>query len=157
MHAKHLKSHPRFVEVRYEELVTNPDNVQAKIDKTFPLLEATGQFSSYHERAQPSEGAAQALNGFRKVDRERLHAWRHHLSRVKEQLARHPRMARILIELGYEQDTSWTSLLSEAAVCRHKAWEEIGMNFLKKFDQWQRRARKLRRRLALLRSSGSSR
>jgi hypothetical protein len=97
------------------------------------------------------------LNGFRKVDRERLHAWRNHLSRVKEQLARHPGMARILIELGYEEDTTWTSLLPEAQVCRHKVWEEKGVNLLKKFDQWQRRTRKLRRRLALLRSTGSSR
>jgi hypothetical protein len=66
-------------------------------------------------------------------------------------------MARILIELGYEEDTTWTSLLPEAQVCRHKVWEEKGVNLLKKFDQWQRRTRKLRRRLALLRSTGSSR
>ena len=157
MHAKYLMSHPRFVEVRYEELITDPDNVQAKIHKTFPLLEATGQFSSYHERARPSEGAVQALNGFREVDRERLHAWRNHLSRVKEQLASHPGMARILIELGYEEDTTWTSLLPEVQVCRHKVWEEKGVNLLKRFDQWQRRTRKLRRRLALLSSTGSSR
>ena len=157
MHAKHLKAHPRFVEVRYEELITDPDNVQAKLQKTFPLLEATGLFSSYHERARPSAEAVQALNGLREVDRERLHAWRNHLSRVKEQLARHPEMARMLIERGYETDTAWTSLLSGVQARRHQVWEEKGAHFLKKLDRWQRRTRRLHKRLALLRATGSSR
>jgi hypothetical protein len=155
VHARGLASHPRFLEVRYERLVAAPNEVQEDIMGSFPFLEPTGRFSSYHKRAQPSRDAVQALNGLREVDADRLEPWRHHLPRVKDQLMRHPEMTDILIELGYEVDSSWTSCLREVEACRRRAWEAKGVHLFKKFDRWQRRHRKLRKRLALLQATES--
>jgi hypothetical protein len=155
MHARRLGSHPRFLEVRYERLVVAPKEVQAEIMQCFPFLEPTGCFSSYQHRAEPSRDAVQALNGLREVDSDRLEPWRHHLPRVKDQLMRHPEMADLLVDLGYEVDTSWTGCLREVEACRGQAWESKGMYLLKKFDRWQRRQRRLRKRLALLQATDS--
>jgi hypothetical protein len=155
VHAQRLASHPRFLEVRYERLVAAPNEVQEDIMGSFPFLEPTGRFSSYHNRAQPSRDAVQALNGLREVDTGRLEPWRRHLPRVKDQLMRHPEMADLLVDLGYEVDSSWTSCLREVEACRGQAWESKGMYLLKKFDRWQRRQRRLRKRLALLQATDS--
>jgi hypothetical protein len=155
-HGEFLKSHPRFLQVRYERLIAEPDDVQQEVMKFFPFLEQTGPFSSYQQRARPSAGAIQALNGLRSMDQGRLEPWRHHLSRVKEQLAGYPEMADWLIELGYEEDTSWSKSLQGVPTCRNQAWETRNVHFLKRIDRWQRRLRKLHRRLALLRVSSES-
>jgi hypothetical protein len=150
MHARRLGSHPRFLEVRYERLVAAPNEVQEDIMGSFPFLEPSGNFSSYHERARPSSGAMQALNGFRALDEARLEPWRYHLPRVKEQITHHPEMDNMLIELGYEADRSWTDLLADVETRSHEVWGERGLHLLKKLDQWQRRKRRLRKRIALL-------
>ena len=149
--AGRLRSHPRFLEIRYEQLIENPDSIQGVIESALPFLERRGCFSSYHERARPSEDAVQALNGFRRVDPGRMDSWKNHLPRVKEQLARHPEMADMLIELGYENDHSWTGQLSDVASGNFRAWEDECTNLFKKFDRWQRKKRRLYKRLTLLR------
>ena len=146
-----LRWHPRFLEIRYEQLIENPDSIQGVIESALPFLERRGCFSSYHERARPSEDAVQALNGFRRVDPGRMDSWKNHLPRVKEQLARHPEMADMLIELGYENDHSWTGQLSDVASGNFRAWEDECTNLFKKFDRWQRKKRRLHKRLTLLR------
>lgn len=152
-HAQLLKGHPRVFEVRYERLIADPDGVQEEVAKFFPFLEQTGLFSSYQQRARPSVGALQALNGIRMVDKSRLEPWRHHLSRVKEQINRHPEMTDWLIQLGYEKDDSWSDALSGVRARRHPEWETRNMHFLKRVDRWQRSQRKLRQRLAVLRAA----
>jgi hypothetical protein len=154
--AEHPSRHPRFLTVCYEKLVTNPDIVQGDIRQAFPFLEPKGSFSTFHERARPSFGAIQALNGLRVLDEARLEPWRYHLPRVKEQLIRHPEMADMLIELGYETDRSWTGLLSDVEARSHKVWEERGLHPLKKLDQWHRRRRRLCKRLSLLQRDAQS-
>ena len=44
-YAKTLYGHPRFLEVRYETFVTDPDAVQADIAAKFPWLESRYRFS----------------------------------------------------------------------------------------------------------------
>jgi len=146
--AECARRHPKLLLVCYEKLVTDPDAVQNDILQKFPFLELTGSFSTYHERARPSSGAIQALNGFRALDEARLQPWRDHLPRVKEQLNRHPEMADELITWGYEADRSWTGLLADVEVCSHEVWAERGLHLLKRLDQWQRRKRRLRKRIA---------
>ena len=138
-------------EIRYEQLIENPDSIQGVIESALPFLERRGCFSSYHERARPSEDAVQALNGFRRVDPGRMDSWKNHLPRVKEQLARHPEMADMLIELGYENDYSRTGQLPDVASGNFRAWEDECTNLFKKFDRWQRKKRRLHKRLTLLR------
>src|SRR3954451_21592712 len=41
-HAKSIFAHPRVIAVRYEDLVTDPDKVQAEIARRLPFLRKTG-------------------------------------------------------------------------------------------------------------------
>lgn len=154
--ARALRPHPRFLEVRYEQLIADPNGVQDAVQRVWPFLERVGGFSSYHERALPSADALQALNGLREVDIGRTEPWRHHLGRIKEQLTLYPEMADMLIELGYENDKAWTECLSDVPVSCFRAWEDKGLHVLKKFDRWQRQRRRLLKRLALLQRDAQS-
>lgn len=107
-----LEQHPRFLTVRYEDLVREPDAVQQRIAEAFPFLRPTGRrFSRFPEGAEIHERARISLNGIRAVDQVSLERWRHELPRVKGELERHPGMADWLVRLGYEPDDTWTRCL----------------------------------------------
>ncbi len=114
-----LKDHPRFVVVRYENLVSRPDDVQRELVERMPFLRATVAFSHYHEHV--SKAAAQsgqfnrAMRGIRPVTTESIGAWRAHLPRVKTQLAIHGGISDDLVATGYEPDTSWRRMLDNVA------------------------------------------
>jgi hypothetical protein len=109
--ARHLMGHERFILVRYEDLVADPDGTQAGIARRLPFLRAVDTFSHFHLRADPSGPARTALGGLRAVDRQRIGNWRRHLPRLAGQLARHGAITDELIALGYEKDAGWLSLL----------------------------------------------
>ena len=110
-----IKDHPRFVVVRYEDMVTAPDAVQDELIRRMPFLKPEVPFSRYHEHI--SEVAARsgqfkrAMRGVRPVTPESIGAWRAHLPRVKTQLALHGGITAELVEMGYEPDNSWLRLL----------------------------------------------
>lgn len=106
-----LADHPRYVVVRYEDLVADPDAVQDRLARAFDFLEPTCRFSRFPEGADVHERAQISLNGVRSVDAASLGRWREELPRVKGELARHPEMIDWLIRLGYEPDASWTHCL----------------------------------------------
>lgn len=107
-----LREHPRFMLIRYEDLVTEPDEVQAQINARFPFLEQQRNFSAFPEGANvPGHLAALSLNGVRPFDVSRIQGWQEHLSRVNGQLRDHPSMVQDLIDAGYETDGEWTNLL----------------------------------------------
>jgi hypothetical protein len=108
-----LQDHPRYLAVRYEDLVTSPDAVQQRIAAAFPFLRPTGLFSRFPEDAQIHERARVSLNGVRSVDRGSLTRWRNDLPRVKGELERHPRMNEWLVRLGYEPDDTWQRCLDD--------------------------------------------
>lgn len=114
-----LKNHPRFVVVRYEDLVRSPDRVQDALIARMSFLRPIIPFSQYH--AHVSTGAAEsrqfhlAMRGIRPVTDESIGAWRAHVPRVKAQLASHRGVERKLIELGYETDDAWLEALGDAA------------------------------------------
>ena len=105
------EAHPRFLRLRYEDLVIDADAVQQQICERFPFLQQLHPFSEFQQFARPSEASQRAMNGLRAVNRESLQKWQNHLPRVVEQLAANPRMAQDLVRLGYEKDTSWTQVL----------------------------------------------
>jgi hypothetical protein len=109
--ARYLE-HPRFLPLRYEDLVTDPDAVQASIHAQYPFLQQLHRFSEFHLFARPSGAAQQAMNGLRKVNVQSLAKWREHMPRVAEQYRRHPALAQDLIRLGYEADTDWLQELA---------------------------------------------
>ncbi len=106
-----LENHPRYLTVRYEDLVDDPDAVQDRVARAFPFLHMTGRFSRFPEGAEVHERARVSLNGVRSVDRTSLGRWRQELPRVKGELIRHPEMNQWLVRLGYEADDTWTHCL----------------------------------------------
>lgn len=111
--AQRYIDHPRFLRLRYEDLVSSPDEVQAQILAHFRFLKQLHLFSEYHKYATPSEASERAMNGLRAINNDSLSKWRNHLPRIKEQLLRHPRLAQDLVRLGYEADDSWQTLLED--------------------------------------------
>lgn len=140
--ARRYLGHPRFLQLCYEDLVTDPDAVQADIIAHFPFLRRQHLFSEFHLFAQPSDAASRAMNGLRQVSGESLSKWRQHLPRVAEQYHRHPSLADDLVRLGYEPDASWLKSLegveSKIYPCRYperreyfKEWEKALRVYLK--------------------------
>jgi hypothetical protein len=109
--AKPFLSHPRVIPVRYEDLVTKPDEVQADIARRLPFLRQTAAFTEFHRRADPSAKAVKALGGVRAISADSIGNWRRHLPRLAGQLSHHGPITAELIELGYEQDNAWLAAL----------------------------------------------
>lgn len=146
--AKRLLSNPRFMLIRYEDLVRDPDAVQARIQERLPFLVPTRSFSSYHEVAKPSYKADEAMGGVRAVSADRVEGWKEHLPRVKAQLEKYPRMPEILVEAGYEKDRSWMECLEGVEPVLTASYFAERENLLLKVERCFRYRRKARRFLA---------
>lgn len=106
-----LKAHPRFVEVRYETLVSGPDDVQQMLMQRLPFVRQRHAFSDFHQYAQASKRAEISLRGLRPISADSIDAWRAHLPRLRFQLDRYPELARAVIAYGYETDDAWLGQL----------------------------------------------
>jgi len=114
-HAFKLQSHPRFVTIRYEDLVTQPDQVQEELLKKIPFLVKRIPFSRYHELAHPSKRSLLALGEVRPISPSSIGNWRKHLPRVAGQLQIHGSITEDLIAYGYEKDVTWEHVLDGVA------------------------------------------
>lgn len=110
-YARSILDHPRVIPVRYEDLVREPDTVQAEIARRLPFLRPTGVFTEFHRRAVPAATAVRALGGVRAFTADSIGKWRRHLPRLAGQLARHGPITTELVELGYETDDAWLAAL----------------------------------------------
>jgi hypothetical protein len=128
-----LRGHPRFIVIRYEDLLTNPDRVQAQISAQFPFLVEKRKFSTYPEGADVPESAAQSLNGVRPFDTSRLDGWRAHLPRINGQLRDHPEMPKDLIRTGYEESEAWVDML-EGADYYTQDYKDSGPGFFRRLE-----------------------
>ena len=106
-----LRSHPRFVTVRYEDFVSDPDRVQQKLEEVMPFLVKRAPFSRYHEVAQPSTASLEALRGVRPIASVSVGKWRDHLPRLAGQIQLHGPIASDLIEFEYEENDKWVKEL----------------------------------------------
>jgi len=136
-YGRRLQSHPRFITVRYEDLVTQPDQIQDYLMKRMSFLIKKASFNSYHEIAQPSKESMMALGGVRPASRSSIGNWRKHLPRVAGQLHLHGSISEDLIAYGYEQDDAWEKELEGIDPdLRAGHWPE---NFsVKRLKQWTR-------------------
>ncbi len=114
-YGRKLQSHPRFITVRYEDLVTKPDEVQAYLMQRMSFLIKRAPFSRYHELAEPKQDSLDALRGVRPITAASIGNWRKHLPRVAGQLQKHETIAQDLIEYGYESDEEWLKELEGVA------------------------------------------
>lgn len=108
-----MQDHPRYLVLRYEDLVAQPDEEQRRIAERFDFLTQTCAFSRFPEGAEVHEHAQGSLNGLRSVDQASLTKWREHLPRIKGELLKHPNLSDWLIRMGYEADASWEAELAE--------------------------------------------
>lgn len=142
--------HPRFLLVRYEDLVADPAAEQARIEATFGFLERQRAFADFPEGADVPPRAQRSLGGARAFDVRRIDGWREHLPRVKGQLLDHPDLPRMLIETGYETDESWLGLLDATDPYR-QSYKDGGPGALRRFEtnlRFAAKTRKYLRRLA---------
>lgn len=102
-----LQGHPRFIRVRYEELIREPDTVQADLMRRMPFLKKKMAFSCYHEAARPAASGMKAMGGVRPLTTVNIGNWRRHLPRIAGQLQRHGSISKDLIDYGYEPDAAW--------------------------------------------------
>ena len=128
----------RFLRLRYEDMVADPNQLQTTISSHFEFLIQKHLFSDYNHYARPSEQSTRAMHGSRDVDQQSLKKWQEHLPRIVEQFARHPTLAKSLIRLGYENDEQWLELLqgvqAKAYPCRYPERRPL-------FKEWERNVR----------------
>ncbi|WP_440905432.1 sulfotransferase family protein [Catenovulum sp. SX2] len=110
-HGKALRNFNNFLEIRYEDFVSDPNAVQQQIMQRFPWLEKLHDFTDYHLHAKVSEGSSKALKGLRPISPASIGLWKKNLQRIKGQTLRHGSMTPDLIDCGYENDDSWESIL----------------------------------------------
>ena len=154
-YGRKLQNHPRFITVRYEDLVKKPDEVQAYLMQRMPFLQKRAAFSRYHEFAKPSKHSLDALRGMRPVDYTSVGKWRNHLPRIAGQLKLHGEkaIAKDLIEYGYETDDSWLNELKDVTPdCSESHWPEY---FTPQELKQRMRGKYSRALVAFLRSLGT--
>ncbi len=107
-----LRDHPRFITVRYEDLVSRPDCINEMIRERMPFLKPKESFRNFYLHARPSSFSADALNGLRPLSEKSVGNWHNHMARVLGQINKHGSIATDLVEYGYERDDSWEKALA---------------------------------------------
>lgn len=147
-YALELADHPRFLQVRYEEFVSQPDAVQEKIAGRFPWLEKRHAFSEYHKHAVVSEKSKLAMNDVRPIASSSVGKWKSNLPRIKAQQLVHGSLTPDLVACGYETSADWEQMLEgvEPDFSRSRypdkvyPWSRISqrINALRKVAQYRR-------------------
>ena len=145
--AKYLlnsNTHDRFIIVRYEDLVNNPDAVQDALIACIPFLEKRARFSDFSKIARPSANAKRALGGVRAISTNSIGRWRDELPRLKGQIARYGPIEELLRTLGYEQGEDWSTILqgvepdmTESFWEGRRAKKTLIQNLIKDVESWR--------------------
>jgi hypothetical protein len=113
-YARKMSGHERFLEIRYEDFVRDPDATQQVIMDKFPWLEKIHDFSEYHEYAQVSEKSLTAMHSVRPIAPTSVGVWMKNPGRIRAQQMIHGSLTPELIECGYESSADWESVLADA-------------------------------------------
>lgn len=112
-YARQMAGHDRFLEVRYEDFVSDPDATQQMIVDKFPWLESKHRFSEYHEYAFVSEKSRTAMHSVRPIAPTSVGVWTRNPGRIKAQQMIHGSLTPELIECGYETSSDWEKVLDD--------------------------------------------
>jgi len=108
---KELEKYPRFISIKYEDFVSEPDKIQELLMKKIPFLQKKIQFSDYHKAASVSESSKEALKNVRPIKPTSVGRWKQHKARVAGQIQLHGPISADLIRFGYEDDEKWLTEL----------------------------------------------
>ena len=152
-YSKQMAGHERFLEVRYEDFVRDPDTTQQKIAEKFPWLEKIHNFSEYHEYAQISEKSITAMHSVRPIAPTSVGVWTKNPGRIKAQQMIHGSLSPDLIECGYEATADWEDVLVDVDPDftrslypeKLQIWSRVSqyLNGLRKAAKYRRLRRKL--------------
>ena len=131
--AASFEGHERFLQVRYEDLVSSPDMIQSTIQEKFPFLHPKFPFKDFHLHAQTSKKAEISLGGLRPISKSSLSNWKQHLPRIRFQLERYPALRSAVERYGYEPDETWLSLLDDVTA-RIQTYGEQRPNLVKRLE-----------------------
>lgn len=120
-YARQMYGHERFLEIRYEDFVRDPDATQNMIAERFPWLEKVHNFSEYHEYARVSEKSITAMHSVRPIAPTSVGVWTQHPGRIKAQQMIHGSLSPDLIECGYEATADWEQVLDSVEPDRCKS------------------------------------
>jgi len=150
-YARKMYGHERFLEVRYEDFVRDPDETQRNIAAKFPWLEKKYDFSEYHEHAQVSAKSITAMHSVRPIAPTSVGVWTQNPGRVKGQQSIHGSLSPLLIGCGYETSGDWERVLEsvEPELSRSRYpekvyfWSRISQNInaLRKVAMYRRKRR----------------
>jgi len=150
-YARKMYGHERFLEVRYEDFVCDPDKTQRNIAAKFPWLKQKYAFSRYHEHAQVSAKSITAMHSVRAIAPTSVGVWTQHPGRVKGQQAIHGSLTPALIECGYETSGDWERVLESVKPDLSRSrypekvyfWSRISqyINALRKVASYRRKRR----------------
>ena len=112
-YARQMAGNERFLEIRYEDFVRDPDVVQQVIASKFPWLKKMHNFSEYHEYAKVSEKSVRAMHSVRPIAPTSVGVWTQNPGRIKAQQMLHGSLTPELIECGYESSGDWEKVLGD--------------------------------------------
>jgi len=141
-----FRDHPRFILIRYEDLLIDPDATQCRINAQLSFLQKKRKFSTYPLGVEVSNNASNSLNGVRPFDISRIDGWKNHLPRVNGQLRDHPEMIKDLIDAGYEETDDWVKML-EGEKFYSQNYKDSRPHILKRFESNLRYRLKIRKYL----------
>ncbi len=142
-YAKQMSSHPRFLQVRYEDFVSNPDATQRLIEQHFPWLESIHPFSEYHQYAEVSEKSRTAMHSVRPIAPTSVGVWKENPARIKAQQELHGSLTPDLIECGYETSADWERALDDVEPDRTRSLYPEKLYIWSRFSQYLNGLRKV--------------
>lgn len=97
--------------VRFEQLVTEPEVVQARLAQDIGLRPSV-PFAECHDHILPNQMHHQLARGgtgptIRPLDPSVIGSWRREKGRIRQQLEQFPELQAVLEWLGYEEDDAW--------------------------------------------------
>lgn len=108
-----LADHSRFIPVRYEYFVSNPDKIQNLLLTKIPFLKKKYLFSDFQNHAKVSDSSKKALGKLRPFDPTSVGKWKQHKGRIAGQMSLHGSLVNDLIKYGFESDIDWLQELDK--------------------------------------------
>jgi len=141
--ARRMIGHERFLQIRYEDFVRDPDGTQQLITEKFPWLEKIHNFSEYHEHAQISERSITAMHSVRPIAPTSVGVWTQHPGRIKGQQMIHGSLTPDLIECGYESRADWEQVLDSVEADFSRSLYPEKLYFWSRISQYINASRKV--------------